>query len=190
MTKRFLIGQLARYGDCLFATTLAKQIKHDFPDSHTTWAVASNFMNILVQNPHVDQVWEVPVVGNDYYLEGWKIFEKEALRRKAEGDFDEVIFSQIPPLNWENYTGTIRGTILSAYKRPITVDVSPVIRLTETEVCHVAKFAEEHKLLSFKNVILFECAPASDQSDIDVDFAVQTAEVFCKKYANTCFILS
>ena len=54
---RALIGQLGANGDCLYATTLARQIKADFPECELTWAVASACAHILVNNPHVDDVW-------------------------------------------------------------------------------------------------------------------------------------
>jgi len=188
--RRFLIGQLARYGDCLYATTIAKQIKKDHPNSHVTWAVAENFKSILYLNPHVDAVWPVPIIGGDYYLAGWKNFETEALRRKAAGEFDEIIFSQVAPLNWINYTGTIRGTILSAYKKPITVNVSPVLQLSAAEVENVRGFATANQLGTYKNVILFECMPGSGQSNVNPAFAVRVAKDVISQYPDTCFILS
>ena len=57
MSKKFLIGQLACYGDCLFATTIAKQIRHDYPDSHITWAVSSKYRSIVEHNPDIDKIW-------------------------------------------------------------------------------------------------------------------------------------
>lgn len=188
--RRFLIGQLARYGDCLYATAIAKQIKKDYPDSHITWAVAGNFKSILHLNPHVDAVWPVPIVNGDFYAAGWKKFETEALERKAAGEFDEIIFSQIAPLNWINYTGTIRGTILSAYKKPITVNVSPVLQLSAEEVENVRRFATANQLDAYKNVILFECMPGSGQSNVNPAFAVEVAKAVISRYPDTCFILS
>jgi hypothetical protein len=191
MSKRFLIGQLARYGDCLFATTIARQMKHDYPDSHVTWAIASNFKPILDQNPHVDAIWEIPIADGDYYGKGWMTFEKEAIARKKSGDFDEIIFSQIAPRNWENYTGSIRGTILSAYKNSITVDVSPVVRLTENEVKNVAQFAVKHGLSLYKNIFLFEYAPSTGRSaKLDADFAINVAELICKDNSDICFVFT
>ncbi|CAF4608564.1 unnamed protein product, partial [Rotaria sp. Silwood2] len=133
MSKRFLIGQLARFGDCLYATTLAKQIKYDYPDSHITWAIAENYKSILDLNPHIDRVWEIPPA-DDYTKAVWDKFENEALERQANGEFDEIIFSQIPPRNWIRFDGTVRRAILNSYEKPITVSVDPVVRLSEDEV--------------------------------------------------------
>ena len=138
----------------------------------------------------MDAVWPVPISNGDYYLAGWKSFETEALRRKAADEFDEIIFSQIAPLNWIHYTGTIRGTILSAYKKPITVNVSPALQLSAEEVENVRRFAVAHQLDTFKNVILFECMPGSGQSNVNPAFAVEVAKAVISQHPDTCFILS
>ena len=190
ITRRFLIGQLARYGDCLYATTIARQIKHDHPGSHVTWAVASNFSSVLTLNPHVDSVWEIPISNGDYYKEGWDTFEADALRRKAAGDFDEIIFSQVAPLNWLHFTGTIRSTILSTYKKPITVPVSPVLILSDKEITRVKDFAKKHRLEQYKQVVLVECGQGSGQAKMNMKFAIELAMGIINKNENVCLILS
>ncbi|MBX7174439.1 MAG: hypothetical protein K1X72_25930 [Pyrinomonadaceae bacterium] len=190
MGKKFLIGQLGRFGDCLYATTIAKQIKNDFPESHLTWAINKNYKTILDLNPFVDEVWEIPNSFGDYSKEGWEKFEKEALERKAKGEFDEIIFSQIPPRNWIKFDGTIRQTILNAYEKPITVSVEPIIRLTQKEIDNVKEFAKQNNLAKFKNVILFECAPGSGQSNVNVEFALRISKAIVEKNKDICFILS
>lgn len=190
MTKRFLIVHLACFGDCLFATAIASQIKHDYPDSHITWAIASKYKSILELNPHIDAVWEVPISDGDYYNVGWGEIEREALLRKTNGEFDEVIFSQIDPLNLKNYNGTIRGTILSTYKKPITVSVAPVMRLSRAEIERVRKFAANKQLHNYTNVVLFECAPGSGQSQVDADFALTVARKVTETMKDVCFIIS
>lgn len=187
---KFLIGQLARYGDCLYATAIAKQIKNDFPDSHITWAVADNYKSILELNPYIDSIWEIPITDGDYYEAGWKNFEKEALQRKANGEFDEIIFSQIHPLNWKNFDGTIRGAILNSYQKPITVSVEPTIYLSKIEVENVRNFAEKNNLTQFENVILFECAPGSEQSSVNPQFALNVANEVVKQNGSVCLLLS
>lgn len=190
MRKKFLIGQLGRFGDCLYATALAKQIKNDYPDCHLTWAIAENYKSILELNPDIDSVWEIPATDGDYAKEGWEKFENEALKRQNNGEFDEIFLSQITPRNWIRFNGTIRGAILSAYQKPMTVSVAPVIRLTETEVNRVKIFTEKHQLSNFKHTILFECAPGSEQSAVDIDFAERVAKVITEQNKDVCFILS
>ncbi len=190
MTKRFLIGQLARFGDCLYVTAVAKQIKHDFPDSHITWAIAAPYRSILELNPLVDEIWEVGDKGSSYSEDWWQQFEVEANKRKSLGLFDELVLTQMTKRNWKNFSGSIRSSVLRGYGRPITVPVDPVLRLSEREVANVRRFADQRDLGAFKNVILFECAPGSGQSSVNVDFALGVARRIAAKHPNTCFILS
>lgn len=186
--KKFLIGQLGCFGDCLYATTIAKQIKHDYPNSHVTWAVHKKYKSILELNPHIDEFW---IIENpDLYDDGWLEFENEALRRKKQGIFDEVIFSQIGSYNYIRFDGTIRSTTLNAYKNNITVDVSPVIRLSEKEVENVKVFAEKNNLSKYRHVILFECSPGSGQSNMNFDLAVEISKKITNDYSDVCFVLS
>lgn len=188
--KRFLIGQLASFGDCLYATTVAKQIKSDYPDCHITWAVASKYKSILELNPHVDEIWEIPLVNNDYYNTGWIKFEQEAQKKKINGVYDEIVFTQLAMQHWQKYDGTIRSSTLNGYKRPITVPVDPVIRLNEMEVNNVADFAKRKKLPAFKEVILFEYSPASGQSFVTEKIAMQIVEKAISINQDICFVLS
>jgi hypothetical protein len=190
MPRKFLIGQLACFGDCLYATTIAKQIKKDFPDSHITWAVASKYRSILELNPFVDAIWEIPINNGDYYDDGWDKFEAQALERKQKGEFDEIIFSQVIPNNLLNYQGTIRGTILAAYGRPITVSKEPVLRLSEQEVNNVKVFAEKSNIKRYKHVVLFECDAGSGQSKMNLEHALKIAKYICAANKDVCFIIS
>jgi hypothetical protein len=190
MKRRYLIGQLACFGDCLYATAIAKQIKSDYPDSHITWAIASKYKSILELNPHIDEIWEIPLADGDYAGDSWNKFEREAIRRKDAGVYDELVFSQLPHKNWHNFDGTIRSSILRSYGKPITVSVAPVIKLSVQEVENVRKYAEKHSLNSFKEVILFECVPGSGQSSVSVEFACEVAKRVTDLHQNVCFILS
>lgn len=125
-----------------------------------------------------------------YYEEGWIKFKQEALKRKTEGMYDELILSQLPSHNWSNFDGTIRSSILRGYGKPITVPVSPVIKLSAQEVDNVRKFSEKYNLKKFSQVILFECAPGSKQSSLNVEFALDAANKIVSKVSNVCFVLS
>ncbi|GAC1309818.1 MAG: hypothetical protein NVSMB24_25930 [Mucilaginibacter sp.] len=186
MSKSFLIGQLGSFGDCLYATTVAKQIKADVPDSHITWAVASKYKSILLLNPFIDEVWEIE--DNDYYT-GWNLFETELKRKQLAGTYDEVILTQIGP-NWENYDGTIRSSILKAYRKPITVSVNPVVRLSPDEIENVKIFSRENRLSNYKEIILFEYLHGSGQSFVNLEFALSVAERITHIFKDVCFILS
>lgn len=190
MQKKFLIGQLASYGDCLYATTIAKQIKHDHPGSHVTWAVSARYSSILKLNPHVDAIWEIPQTYGDVFTGGWNRFRKEALQKKSRGEFDTLIFSQIAP-RWVQFNGTIRNTILSAYEKPITVSRQPVIQLSSEEVEHVRQYSVKNGLTNYRKVVLFECSPTSGQSkNVNVEFALRVAKNITNERKDICFILS
>lgn len=188
MGRRFLIGQLGHFGDCLYATTIARQIKQDFPDSVVTWAIAEKYKSILLHNPDVDHLWVIKTA--QPHGEDWNKFVQEALRRRHEGEFDEVIFSQLQTDNCLNFVGTLRETALSHYKRPITVSARPVVRLAESETENVRRFADKHALQDFKQVILFECNPVSGQSDVNLDLAISIAQRINSEHPDTCFVLS
>lgn len=189
-SKRFLIGQLGSYGDCLYATTIARQIKADYSDSHVTWAIGSIYRSILDGNPYIDEIWEFPLSSPNDMFEQWQKFEREANEREKRGDFDEIFLTQIYPNNFKNFDGTVRSSIFRAYNRPITVPVSPVLCLSPTEVKHVRSFAESHRLKERKNVILFECSPKSGQSFATLDFAFKVSKKIIERIPDLCVVIS
>src|ERR1700682_5266273 len=129
-TKKILLGILVANGDCLMATVLAKQIKQDYSGCHLTWAVSNLCKQVVVNNPFVDAIWEVRLNNKkEAEYESWYRFQDEALKRKRNGDFDEVFFTQIYPINVSNYDGTTRGTIYNSYPHSVTVNATPVLRL-------------------------------------------------------------
>lgn len=191
MNKKFLIVQLGKYGDCLYATSIVKQIKSDFPTSHITWLICSNFKSILDENPFIDNVLEVDCKALDYFaLNGWLKLQEEINSKKESGIYDEIIYSQIPPLNWPRFRRTIRETTISAYSEKYTVDLSPVLKLKESEVNRVKDFSEKYQLNKFKQVVLFECAPGSYQSQVNPDYAISIAKKVIDFNPEVCFILS
>ncbi|MDO9326159.1 MAG: hypothetical protein Q7T80_14510 [Methanoregula sp.] len=188
--KRYLIGQLGAFGDCLYATTVACQIKTDFPDCHLTWAIGSRYRSILDGNPYIDAIWELPLSAGEDMVPCWEQFEKEALERKNSGDFDEIFFTQIYPNNFKNFDGTVRSSIFRGYNRPITVPVAPVLFLSEAEIENVRSFADSYTLRDKKQVILFECSPKSNQSFVTLTFAQDVSKKIIKKNPDCCIILS
>jgi hypothetical protein len=188
--KRILIGQLGCFGDCLYATTVARQIKKDFPGCHLTWAIGSRYRSIVDGNPNIDAIWEFPLSARDDLAVRWQQFEKEATERKKRGDFDEVFLTQLYPSNFKNFDGTIRSSIFRGYPRPITVPVAPVLRLSDAEVENARLFAETHALRNKKQVVLFESAPSSGQSFVTPAFAYEVSKKIIGEYPDCCIILS
>jgi hypothetical protein len=188
--KRILLGQLGVYGDCLFATTIARQIKHDNPDCILTWAIGSAYANILDRNPHVDIVWKYPVENRWEVTTKWYKFKDEANALKARGDFDEVYLTQAYPGNPENFYGSLRASMFRMYPHPIIVSLNPVLHLSPAEVERVKQFALQYKLSEYKNVILFEWTPHSGQSFITEKFAMTVARGIVGLFPDdTCVIL-
>jgi hypothetical protein len=191
MGKRFLIGQLGAFGDCLYATTVAKQIKHDYPDAHITWAIAPQYASVLSLNPHVDAILEIPIEDGlkVHSIKTWEVFVGNAQKAKDEGLYDELVLTQTS-CSWHKFDGTIRTSTYNGYSRNITVSIEPVIRLYSHEVNNVKRFAEKHQLTAYKEVVLFECSPNSSQSNISIDFAINVSNSIIKDNKDICFIIS
>ncbi len=186
--KKILLVQLFSNGDCLYATAVARQIKHDFPDCHLTWCIAESCARILELNPFVDCVRiEKSVSKND--VNAFRKFKHSILLEKSQGKWDEVFITHNADDNLAFYDGTIRGMILRAYPNKITVPLQPVLVLSESEKEKVFHFADKHHLKNFKNVILWEYAPQSGQSILSKEMVMQIAKKIVQIDA-TCVILS
>jgi ADP-heptose:LPS heptosyltransferase len=186
--KKILLVQLYSNGDCLFATTVAQQIKKDFPGCHLTWAIAGFCKKIIAGNPYVDAVWEANEVAKDDAA-AFRKFKRKVLADRANGKWDEVFITHNLDDNLALYDGTIRGMILRAYPFPITVPIQPVLHLSQEEIERVKFFAEKHNLASFKNVVLWEYAPLSGQAVFSKEFIMKLAEKIVQ-LPSTCVILS
>ena len=82
--RKILLVQLFSNGDCLYATTVARQIKKDYSGCHLTWAIAGFCKTIIANNPYVDEIMEVnSVAKND--VEAFRKFKKEVATRKVNG---------------------------------------------------------------------------------------------------------
>lgn len=188
--ERFLIGQLGSFGDCLYATAVARQIKYDHPGCHVTWAVGSLFRSILEGNPYVDEIWEFPLYKREDLIDRWDEFEKEAKRRKNMGDFDEIYLTQVIPGNLKNFDGTLRSSIFRAYDNSITVPIAPVICLSHQEVENVRIFADTYNINFYQKVILFECSPKSGQSSVTSEFAIDVSKQLIERFLDLCIVIS
>jgi hypothetical protein len=188
--SRVLLGQLASNGDCIYATTVARQIKSDDPSCHLTWAIASFCRHIIDHNPHVDAVWEVPVGSRGDVESAWRQFEMDARRRQRSGEFHDVHLTQIHPGNYQNYDGTVRPSIFRGYPRPMTVPVTPVIRLGDDELERAHSFARAHRLAERAPVVLFECNSYSGQSFVTTDWATEVSRGILRELPNGCVIIT
>ena len=188
VSRKILLVQLYSNGDCLYATTVAQQIKKDYPGCHLIWAIASFCKTIIANNPYIDEILTVDTVAkND--APALRKFKKLIYKQKKEGVYAEVFFIHNGDTNQAFYDGSIRSSILRAYGKPITVPFIPVLHLREDEIAKAKYFAKEHHLASFKEVVIFEYAPQSGQSTITKEIALSIAEGIVAK-SNTAIILS
>lgn len=188
--ERILLGQLGAKGDSLYATILARQLRHDYPDAEITWAIFDQNADLLLNNPHIDVVWKVPQGNAQDSILMWSVFEQEAVRRFVRREFDRVVLSQIHPNNFQNYDGTVRPCILRAYGAPITVPIENVIELTDDEIARVEMFARESKLDRFEHRVLFECSSRSGQSFMTPDLAQEVAARLYEKLPDVTVIFN
>lgn len=188
--NKYAIIQLACFGDCLYATAIARQLKYVDPSCHITWAIAKKYESAIDLNPFIDERWVVSIDNGDYYCENLFKIVEQAERRRRLNEFTTIIVSQISSLNWHRYDGTIRGTILASSPFPITQGVAPSLRLSNHEVIAVRQIAEKWQLKNYKYVLLFECAPSSGQSFLNPDIALQIAEQVASDRVDICIILS
>ncbi len=190
VNKRILLGHLASFGDCLYATAVARQIKNDYPGCHLTWAIGSKYSSIIEANPYIDEKWIIPLESLSSLDDIWRTFEKEANSLKQKGYFDEIFLTQFNPSYLYRYDGSIRSAIFKGYPNPINVPVTPIVRLYADEVEKVKNFAQAHSLMNYKNVVLFECAPQSLQSFITPAIASELAHEIVENIPDLCIILS
>jgi hypothetical protein len=188
---RLALVQLAAYGDCLFATLVARQIKRDHPGCHLTWVIGDKFASILDGNPHVDAVHKIVLSSRDEaFSSGWEKAKTWVADQVRIGNLEKAYFTQIWPDNIRYYDGLIRTTIYGAYGKPITGPHLPEVFLTEAENRNVADFAVKHCLREFKHVFLFECGPGSGQSPMTPARAEALAHALGKSHPEVVFLMS
>jgi predicted O-methyltransferase YrrM len=188
---RIALVQLAAYGDCLFATLVARQIKRDHPACHLTWVIGDKFASVIDGNPHVDAVHTIALNSRDEaFSSGWEKAKTWVADQVRVGNLDKAYFTQIFPDNLRSYDGLIRTTIYGAYDKPITGPHLPEVFLREAEKRNVSDFAEKHRLSEFKHVFLFECGPGSGQSPLTPTRAEALAHTLGESHPETVFLMS
>jgi len=184
--KKIALVHLGVYGDLLYATTIAQQIKNDNVSCHITWYVGDKYKSILAGNPYVDEI--IPMEFVQSRTDVKKYWFDIATIVSAMKEYDEIYYTQIYPGFPDDFKDSIRASMFRKYGK-ITVPLDPVVRLTQGEIDNAAWFAQGHNLSDYKNVILFECSPQSDQSSI----TLLEANEIAKKLAdlpNTCVVMS
>lgn len=186
---KILLVQLASNGDCLFTTTIAKQIKEiDHPNCELSWLIGTKFKSILDFNPHVDKIETIEIQD---------LQDMEKARANLDGiienlpyKYDKIYITDHCERNKNNWYGTTRSSLFRSYKHKLKISSQPVIVLSESEIKGVNEFIEKQKLSEAKKVILFECSPQSMQSKLNFEDAVHIAEKIVVKNKDVKIILS
>jgi hypothetical protein len=187
MPKNILLVHLVANGDCLMVTTLAKQIKIDFPNCSLTWAISYKCKQVILNNPYIDNIWEINYNDDDSpFGNVWDNLKTEIKSK----DFDDVFYTQIFPDNGLSYDGTTRSSTFSNYPNKVTVPVEPVINLFESEVSQVREFVDLYQIERYKHRIIFECTPSSGQSAMTLDAAIAISEKLTKEIDSLIIIIS
>lgn len=188
---RILLVHLVANGDCLMVTTIARQIKKDYPGCHLTWAISYKCRQVIDNNPDVDEVWEVRYGADESPVgDVWRRIRNEAELKRSRGEFDFVFYTQIYPDNVSNFDGTTRSSTFGCYPHPITVPVAPVVCLRGEETERVRSFVVEKGLDRFRSVVLFECAPGSGQSVLAQPKGIAVAERIVAAHEDAVVIVS
>jgi len=188
---KIALVQLCSFGDCLYATLVARQIKRDYPDSHLTWVVGDKYASILEGNPMIDAIQKIKISGvGDALSGGWQQACVWVHLGLECGNLDKAYYTQIIPKNIEFYDGLIRSTTYRGYGNKIHGPHNPEVYLRSAEVDRVAAFAAEHQLDQYRNVLLFECNPGSGQAKMTPDRAQSIAHRLASIHNDTAFVLS
>lgn len=185
IAKKILLVNFYANGDCLLATTIARQIKEDYKGCHLTWAISSKCKDIILNNPYVDDVIVVEYIHCDDNA------ELKLLKKQTDfNNYDEVFITHPSYIkNTALFDGSIRSNVFKAYPNPVTVPVTPVLVLTTEEIEKSNSFASQHNLSVYKHIILFEFAPQSGQLKITTAEAIAMSEEIVKN-GDTAIILS
>lgn len=174
---RILLVQLGANGDCLFVTTLAKQIKEiDYPGCHLTWMIGSFYRQVITNNKYVDNIYEIPFAKKeDLFMNRTRIHELVA-EAKNKQYYDKIFVTDFTPENYEHWVGSTRSSLFRTYPHRLKIAPKPIIFLTPIEQENVSSFCKRNRINERSFNILFECSPNSGQSLIDFKNGLMIAE--------------
>lgn len=186
---KILLVQIGSMGDCLFVTTIAKQIKEiDFPGCQLSWLIGDKYKQVIYNNIYIDEILEVPIKS---------IYDRSKVNKfistilKNGRIFDKIIITDAVSKNLKYFFGPTRSCFFRSYGGEITVSKEPIIFLTSEETSNVAAFARKHDLLNENNyTILFEYSPQSGQSNMNIEKALNISNAIIKNNINVKFILT
>ena len=188
---KILLVQLGSTGDCLFVTTIARQIKEvDYPGCHLTWLIGSRYKPAIINNPHVDEILEIPVNNIEDLAKNRMDIPNLVRKLQDERKFEKIFITDFTHENSDNFYGTTRTSLFRGYPHKIKIPVDPVINLVDSEINRVNKFLFENNLKDSTFNILFECSPQSSQSNMNLEMAKKIAYQVIEKFPFVRVILS
>jgi len=187
---KILLVQLASMGDCLFVTTIARQMKEiDYPGCHLTWLIGDKYQQVLINNPFIDEIIVAPIPSPEGGREALQKILNEVVGKKKS--YDKVINTEYVPDNYSYFYGPTRSCYFKVYGKKITVSPEPILFLTDAEKENVDTFARRNGL-NDKNTypILLEYTPNTCQSSMNI----KKAQIICSEilsiHPQVRFILS
>ncbi len=188
---RIILLQLASFGDCLYATNIARQIKHDYPGSHLTWCIGSICVSVLHGNENVDSIHVIQLNSiSEAWNHGWKEACDWADNELSAGNVDLIFKTQILPDNIHLYDGLIRSTIYRGYNNKITSGHRPFVQLPHESILQVDRFCDDSNFDNYKHRFLFECGPRSGQSSMNPDSAELLSHQIANSFPDVLLVLS
>lgn len=188
---RILLVQLGANGDCLFVTTIAKQIKEiDYPGCNLTWMIGKRYRQVIKNNPFIDRIVEVPIqdiTDTKYFRE--RIPELIESESKIYS-YDHVFVTDYTYINYDKWFGTTRSSLFRCYPHSFKINPQPLIFLDYEEQIQVNLFCNTNNITDSTYNILFECAPQSGQSRMNFETAHHIANILVSEIDNCKIILS
>lgn len=187
--KRILLIQLFSNGDCLYVTSIARQIKHNYPKSHLTWVVSTKCKSMLINNSDIDVIEEVVIPDSSQNEKVFSKILKESSEKKDAGVYTDVIVPQLLCDNMKFYDGTVWSSLVRSSGLNLTVNPLPILFLSDAEKKAAENFALTHDLQKYEHVILFECAPQTSQLLLTREIILSYSKQIIDQ-GNACVILS
>jgi ADP-heptose:LPS heptosyltransferase len=187
--ERILLIQLFSNGDCLYVTAIARQIKKNHPGSYLTWIVSSKCSSMLLNNPDIDEILEVAIPNASQNEIIFNQILSEANEKKRFGLYSKIIVPQLIGNNMKYYDGLVYSSLYRSAGFEQIDDPTPKLYLTQNEYQIAKEFAQQNQLHLYKHVILFECAPQSNQLLLTDELIKEYARCIVNQ-GSACVILS
>lgn len=187
--EKILLIQLFSNGDCLYVTGIVRRIKQQDPSSHITWIVSSKCKSMLLNNPDIDEIEEVIIPDASLNETVFNRVVKEAYERKKSGLYSKVVVPQILGSNMKYYDGTVCSSLFRSSGLSNNDLTYPRLFLTSAENQTADSFAKQNNLKSYKHVVLFECAPQTNQLLLTDELILAYSKAIVQQ-GDACVILS